>query len=78
MNAVIDWPLMRAERWNNTQDDTERMSRRMAEFLIHDFAPLSIFEGIVVYDHGIVDYVKKQISRFGLSLKTGVQPGWYY
>jgi hypothetical protein len=48
LDGMIDWPLMHADRWNNTEDDPDRQRRRMAEFLVHRELPLDVFRQRVV------------------------------
>jgi len=35
----IDWEIMEAKYWADTQEDRDRKSRRQAEFLVHQFFP---------------------------------------
>jgi hypothetical protein len=42
MSRMVDWALMEAERWNNTQDDPDRQRRRQAEFLVYRSLPLTL------------------------------------
>jgi len=36
----LDWPLMNATYWNDTDKDGDRKSRRQAEFLVHRSVPI--------------------------------------
>lgn len=47
LDDAIDWPLMRARYWSNTDEDPDRRHRRMAEFGIHEFVPLEVFSHLV-------------------------------
>lgn len=74
----IDWPLMKERIWKNTPDDTERMERRMAEFLVHDFIPLSLLRGLAVYSDANKTYVNKIISGYQQPLRVILKPDWYF
>ncbi|WP_442877368.1 type II toxin-antitoxin system toxin DNA ADP-ribosyl transferase DarT [Desulfolutivibrio sp.] len=74
----IDWPLMREQMWNNTPNDTERMERRMAEFLVHDFIPLSLLRGLAVYSAANMTYVNNLISGYPQPLQVILKPDWYF
>ena len=78
MNGVIDWPLMQAHYWANTEDDTERRERRMAEFLIHKFVPISFVRGIGTYDQPNRDYIDHTLRENGVSIPTAVKREWYF
>lgn len=45
----IDWDIMRALLWADTDDDPNRKARRQAEFLVHNEVPLSACLGFAVY-----------------------------
>lgn len=44
----IDWQVMAARYWRDTQEDGDRCRRRQAEFLVHDFFPLSFVQKLAV------------------------------
>lgn len=74
----IDWDLMKSYSWSNTPDDTQRKERRMAEFLIHNFAPIDIFLGVCTFDSNIQSAVSNIVKKHGLSLRCAVKREWYY
>jgi hypothetical protein len=46
----VDWKLMQAQYWSDTDDDPDRKRRRQAEFLVHQCVPWACITGIGVYD----------------------------
>jgi hypothetical protein len=46
--AAIDWEIMEAKYWADTDEDGDRKRRRQAEFLIHQFCPWTLIEEIGV------------------------------
>jgi len=74
--AKVDWDLMKATYWNDTDDDPDRKRRRQAEFLVQNFFPWELVSYIGVYDRSIAETVGEIIK--GGSPEVGVQRGWYY
>jgi hypothetical protein len=72
----IDWPLMAATYWNDTDEDPDRKRRRQAEFLVHEFFPWELVSYIGVYDLSVAKIVGEIIK--GGSPEIGIQRGWYY
>lgn len=72
----IDWNLMNARYWNDTNDDPDRKRRRQAEFLVRDFFPWGLVSYIGVYDRSVVEAVTGVIQ--GDRPQVEIQPGWYY
>jgi hypothetical protein len=72
----IDWNLMEAKYWRDTDDDPDRKRRRQAEFLVHEFFPWELVSYIGVYDRSIAGTVGKLLKGDGP--KVGVERGWYY
>lgn len=72
----IDWDLMQARYWHDTNDDPDRKRRRQAEFLVHTFFPWELVSYIGVYNHAIAETVRKLLK--GDSPAVGVELGWYY
>lgn len=82
LDTLVDWKLMRATYWANTDDDPDRKERRMAECLAHHAVPWSAFTSIAVFDQArkarasqILDSVA--IDRF-LRPPIDVRPEFYF
>ena len=75
----IDWDVMDSKYWYDTSDDPDRKRRRQAEFLVHRYFPLSLVQGIGVYDSQVELYVKQMFkgTNFEIPVKI-VYPAWYY
>ena len=78
LERCIDWPVMDLKYWNDTAEHPDRMRRRMAEFLIHQTAPLDVFVGIGTYDDDFADQVRAQLGQYGRTLQVAARPDWYY
>jgi hypothetical protein len=74
----IDWPIMGATYWNNTAEDNDRKRRRMAEFLVYQFVPITCIFAIVVFDDRMETTVNKIQRKFNTNIKTIVKRNWYY
>lgn len=76
----IDWPLMKAQYWFDTDDDPDRKRRRQAEFLIHATLPWSHVAGIAVYDEAHRKQVEGILSNTAQAHKPAVKVlrKWYY
>lgn len=48
LDGLIDWPLMNATIWRNTDDHPDRKERRMAECLVHQRVPWRGITQIIV------------------------------
>jgi hypothetical protein len=76
LHAMVDWPLMQAQYWNNTPDDPDRQRRRMAEFLVHDHVPLDVIHQIGTYSEGYAGQVQTILAGHPLSGKVVVRRAW--
>jgi len=72
----IDWNVMQARYWNDTDEAPDRKRRRQAEFLVYEFFPWELVSYIGVYDHSIAAKVGEIIK--GGSPEIGIEQGWYY
>jgi hypothetical protein len=76
----VDWPLMKAKLWKDTDDDPDRKRRRQAEFLMHRCCPWSLITGVAVFD----DAMKLRVEDLLDKLKPEHLPrvkvlrDWYY
>jgi hypothetical protein len=78
LDSMVDWPLMMAERWNNTPDDPDRQRRRMAEFLVHGRVPLSVIHQLGTYSDQYNARVQATVAGHRLDGRVVVRREWYY
>ena len=74
----IDWELIRAIYWTNTDDDVDRVRRKQAEFLVHDFLPWPLIRGIAVRTETMADQVAALLYGQQHTPPIQVMPTWYY
>lgn len=76
---AIDWPLMRGKYWNDTETDSDRMRRRMAEFLVHEHVPISLIGAIAVKTEEKKAQIEKMLSQSAHKEPLViVRPDWYF
>jgi hypothetical protein len=74
----VDWEIMKATYWNDTDQDNDRSRRRQAEFLVHDFFPWKLIKKIGVINDGMADRVDDLLSSSTSKPVVTVQRKWYY
>jgi len=75
----VDWEIMKATYWNDTEQDNDRSRRRQAEFLVRDFFPWKLIEEIGVMNDAVADRVDDLLpSSERRSPAVTVQRKWYY
>lgn len=76
--GYVDWDLMDEQWWSNTEEDPNRMERRMAECLVHGHVPWSAILAVGTIDEGHAERVREILGAAVDSPKTTVRPEWYY
>lgn len=74
----IDWNIMTSQYWNDTNLDGDRKRRRQAEFLVHQFLPLSLIERIGVINQKMRSQVSALFSASAQKPLITIEPAWYY
>lgn len=74
----IDWAVMRATLWADTEQDGDRKRRRQAEFLVHEFVPWTLFRGVVVISAAAAREVQAMFSARGIATPVRPRRDWYY
>lgn len=76
--GIVDWEIMKARYWGNTDDDNDRKRRRQAEFLVHQFCPWTLIIEIGVINHTIQTQVRQILQKFKQQTPVKVYPSWYF
>src|SRR5262249_15431380 len=74
----LDWELMHQTYWNNTDDDGDRTRRRQAEFLIYQFAPWELVNGIGAMTQEAAKAVRTVLAKATHQPSVKVLPEWYF
>ena len=74
----IDWRIMKETYWADTIEDGDRSRRRQAEFLVHQFFPLDLFESIGVINKTIASQVTGLLQPLKQKTNVVIAPAWYY
>ena len=74
----IDWNIMQATIWRDTLQDGDRKRRRQAEFLAHQFFPLTLVDKIGVYNLKVAQQVMALFAASSHKPTIIAEPAWYY
>lgn len=74
----IDWKLMKAKYWRDTDEDGDRLRRRNAEFLIYHFLPWTLIHEIGVINKTIGEKVEDMLSEQPHRPLVKIRGEWYY
>lgn len=78
LESSIDWNIMKATYWANTDEDNDRTRRRQAEFLVHQFCPWTSIKGIGVINSTIKAEVESILQNFKFQSPVRDYSNWYY
>jgi hypothetical protein len=76
--ARVDWPLMRAKMWHDTQADPDRKRRRQAEFLVYQHCPWELITEVAVLNRQVEAHVVQLLELVAYRPPVHVRPNWYY
>lgn len=76
--AKIDWKIMAATYWRDTDADMDRKRRRQAEFLVYQFFPWTLVHKVGVMDPPLAEEVNRILSGHSHFPDVVVERSWYY
>lgn len=74
----VDWNIVAARQWTETEDDPDRKRRKQAEFLVYQELPITALHAIVVYDQATKEKVLAVLTRYDFNCNVVVHPKSYY
>ena len=78
LDSMIDWKLMEARYWANTDEEPDRRERRMAETLVHRCVPWQAVQYVAAYSPARAGEAQATLIRFRQSVPVGIEPDWYF
>jgi ssDNA thymidine ADP-ribosyltransferase, DarT len=74
----IDWQLLQRRDFKRDPNDPAKLERYEAETLVRTHVPVKALLGVTCYDLETRDRITQAAEKFGVTLKTVVQPSWYF
>jgi hypothetical protein len=78
LTEMVDWSLMCADYWFDTDDEPDRRERRMAECLVHDVVPWEAFTGVACKSPACATTARAALATVGATTPVCVRPRWYF
>ncbi|MDQ4033885.1 MAG: DUF4433 domain-containing protein [Actinomycetota bacterium] len=75
LETAVDWDVMRAQMWADTDEDGDRKRRRAAEFLVHERFPLACIRASVVKTERMAARVRPVLPQ---DIVVKVDPYYYF
>ncbi len=76
--SKLDWEVIKAKYWADTEEDNDRSRRKQAEFLVYQTVPFECLGAILVHNQEVKDSIDKVLSKHGKNLYTSIRKDWYY
>lgn len=76
--TFVDWNAVNAQWWRGPNIDPAVMSKKMAEFLVHDWFPWTGVGGIGAIQQPIADEVQQILADADHKPQVAVKRDWYY
>lgn len=74
----LDWTTIKSTLWKNTDDDYDRVRKKMAEFLVKDHVPASLIRGIIVRDEAARQKVTDMLAGTAIPVKVDTNNDYFY
>ncbi len=76
--SIIDWDVIKGERWNNTPTEYDRQEKKQAEFLVHQRMPIELVRGIACFNDKIFHIIQQTLLENNKTIPVRKMPSWYY
>jgi len=76
--AGLDWTIMRAKYWSDTDEDGDRKFRRQAEFLVHRSVPIEAIKLVGAATDPIAQQATTLLAGIPDPPPVTVRRDWYY
>jgi hypothetical protein len=74
----LDWPLLKATMWRDTDQDGDRKFRRQAEFLVHRRVPVEAIRLVGAMTEKVAERATTLLASLPNPPTVFVRKGWYY
>ena len=74
----LDWSLMKATMWRDTDEDGDRKYRRQAEFLVRDAVPVTAVRLVGAMTRSVADEAARLLHGLADPSPVVVRRDWYY
>ena len=74
----IDWDLLQRRDFKRDPNDPAKFERYEAEALVRTHVPTKALLGLACYDFETRDRITQATEQVSVTLKTVVQPSWYF
>lgn len=78
LDDLVDWEVMGARYWSDTDEDGDRKRRRQAELLVHRHVPWSVVTQLATRTKPMLNKVRAILSGADVDLPVKHQQNWYY
>ena len=78
LDSLVDWELMEAPMWRNTETEPDRRERRMAELLVHGHVPWTAITSVVTKTEKRSRQASAALATVGDATPVRVQRDWYF